>query len=132
MGEQEVKRSPLKKRNAKRQARAFSEDFGSPERVTWIQAQPCAICGRTPSECAHVRASITAVLCIASPISLRRSRGAGGKAADIVPLCSAHHHEQHVIGRRSFEALHKVNLRALADATERRWTILKEDERGSK
>ena len=99
-----MRRSSLKKRNAKRQAAAFAEDFGSLERVAWLQAQPCAICGRTPSECAHVR-----------------SRGAGGRAADILPLCSAHHHEQHVIGRRSFEALHGVSLRALADATEQRW-----------
>ena len=98
------RRAKLKRQNMARQAAAFAEDFGSPERVTWLQAQPCAVCGRTPSECAHVR-----------------SRGAGGKAADILPLCGAHHHEQHVIGRRSFEALHKVDLRALADATEQRW-----------
>lgn len=98
------RRAKLKKQNMARQAAAFAEDFGSPERVTWIQAQPCAVCGRSPSECAHVR-----------------SRGAGGKAADILPLCRTCHSEQHQVGRETFEATRGVNLAQIARDTEQRW-----------
>lgn len=90
--------------NAERRARAFEEDFGGEARVKWVRLQECVVCGRWPSECAHVR-----------------SRGAGGKAADIVPLCIGCHRQQHDLGRRRFEALHGVDLAALAANTEARW-----------
>lgn len=57
--------------NKKRKARLFAEDFGSKEYRAWIVSMPCEVCGAVGrSDPAHVR-----------------SRGAGGKAADIVPLC---------------------------------------------
>jgi len=43
------------------------------------------------------------------------SRGAGGGRFDIVPLCSAHHAEQHAVGIDTFARLHSLDLRAEAD-----------------
>lgn len=74
-GDALVKRSPLRKRNPKRRARLFAEDFHSKDFVEWIHGWACANCGITGySEAAHTR-----------------SRGAGGKASDIIPLCGNHH-----------------------------------------
>lgn len=66
-------RSPIAKSNPERRERLFEDAFGSVERVEWINAMPCAICDVTGwTENAHVR-----------------SRGAGGKACDVVPLCGS-------------------------------------------
>lgn len=91
------RRTPLKKANRKRQRARFERAYGSPANVERIRNTPCVICGRTPSEAAHVR-----------------SRGAGGTWRDIVPLCSEHHREQHQVGIATFERRHKIDLAALA------------------
>jgi hypothetical protein len=66
-----MKRTGRIKPNAKRRKKRFSVTFGSADYVRAIQAMPCAICGVSGySEAAHVV-----------------SRGAGGKASDLVPLC---------------------------------------------
>lgn len=67
-----IKRSGrLKPVNRARKARLFAEDFGSKEYVEHIHSLPCAACLVTGwTEAAHVR-----------------SRGAGGKVDDLVPLC---------------------------------------------
>lgn len=66
-------RKPIRKVNPARRKRLFAEDFGGAEYLVWIQAMPCAICGVSGfTQASHVR-----------------SRGAGGKASDIVPLCQA-------------------------------------------
>jgi hypothetical protein len=43
--------------------------------------------------------------------------GTGLKPSDCwtVPLCSLHHAQQHQIGERSFEVLHGIDLRTIAD-----------------
>jgi hypothetical protein len=70
-----MKRSALKPKNARRKKARFESDFGGAEYLAAIKAMPCAICGVSGfSEAAHVR-----------------SRGAGGKASDLVPLCGPHH-----------------------------------------
>ena len=94
-----MKRSPIKRSStaAKRKAR-FARAFGSKERVRQIQQSPCLVCGKVPSEAAHVR-----------------SRGAGGGPDDLVPLCSGHHSEQHTAGTKTFEKRHGLDLRAEAD-----------------
>lgn len=65
---------PPPRKNVKRRKRLFKEDFHSAAYVKYIRSLPCALCGvEGYSEAAHVR-----------------SRGAGGKASDIVPLCGPH------------------------------------------
>ena len=99
-----VRRTPLKKRNDARRDRLFREQFGSEALVKWVRMQCCVVCGCWPSEAAHAT-----------------SRGAGGKAKDILPLCPWHHTVQHKIGVRSFEERFGVSLKELAVDTERRW-----------
>jgi hypothetical protein len=92
------RRTPIRKANSKRKASRFATAFGSRERVEAIKAMPCCVCGSRPSENAHIR-----------------SRAAGGTWQDIVPLCRAHHREQHDIGLATFQERHAINLRLIAD-----------------
>jgi hypothetical protein len=92
-----MKRSQIRKVNPKRKRARFEAAYGSQANVERIRALPCVICGRTPSEAAHVR-----------------SRGAGGTWRDIVPLCTTHHRMQHDMGIRSFERHYGVDLAELA------------------
>lgn len=103
-----ARKRPLKKRNAKRRAKLFDEQFGSVAFVKWVRLQSCAIpkCGAWPCEAAHVV-----------------SRGAGGTAEDIVALCQYHHRRQHDMGVESFEREYGVDLRVLAEWTQTRWTL---------
>ena len=98
------RKKAIKRRNARRSAKEFRRAYGSRERVQAIQATPCVVCGSLPSENAHVR-----------------SRGAGGGAADIVPLCMAHHREQHDAGIETFQERYSINLRDEARRTEVAW-----------
>lgn len=69
--------------------------------AVWVRGLPClleglACMGRI--EVAHVQ-----------------SRGAGGAdEGNTVPLCSAHHRQQHDIGLRSFNHKHRTNLERVA------------------
>jgi hypothetical protein len=85
-------------RNRKRSAAALDQDFG--EEAKTVRALPCLVAGclACPSEPAHVK-----------------SRGAGGGRFDIVPLCHAHHREQHSRGIRTFSKVYGLDLRAEAD-----------------
>jgi len=92
----------IRARNPKRAKRLFTEDFGSKKYLEAIHVMPCAICGvygwTVP---AHTR-----------------SRGAGGKVDDIVPLCCSRWwiegcHERY--DRREVVArYHELRLRTLA------------------
>lgn len=55
-----------------------------------LRGEPCLLCGATPSDPAHIRYGSGA--------------GVGMKPADwyAVPLCHAHHSEQHRIGEVTF------------------------------
>ena len=103
-----TRKTPMKKRNEKRRERLFEEQFGSVAFVKWVNLQECAIpgCGGWPCEAAHVV-----------------SRGAGGTAADIIPLCKTHHQNQHDVGIETFASEHGVDTRALAEWTQARWTL---------
>lgn len=64
---------PIPKVNKKRKERLFREDFHSVEYVRWIQGWPCALCrvgGYSIAE--HTK-----------------TRGAGGKYSDLIPLCES-------------------------------------------
>jgi len=79
--------------NAARKRQKFARQFHSAEFVEWSKMQPCAVCFRYPTECAH-----------------NPSRGAGGTWRDITQLCFTHHREQHTRGVETFQAKHGINF----------------------
>jgi hypothetical protein len=94
-----ARRTPLKARGGDRFPRLRDDKYRA-----FIREQPChlwhgALCFiELPSVAAHVK-----------------SRGAGGPdRGNILPLCRAHHQEQHAIGIRSFEARYHVDLAQIA------------------
>lgn len=92
-----------------RAAARHERQFGGPKR-DWIALLGCIVprCGRSPCDPHHAT-----------------SRGAGGDAADLVPLCHYHHHEGHAVGWRTFEARHVVDLEQEAARLEALWTRLR-------
>jgi hypothetical protein len=93
-----MNRVPINPRNRLRATAALAQDFGD-EAIT-VRKLPCSVrdCTGYPVEPAHVK-----------------SRGAGGGRFDIVPLCKAHHREQHDHGIKTFAAKFGLDLRAIAD-----------------
>lgn len=85
--------SPLRRWNRERAAKRFEVAFG--ERGALVRKLPCLV-GQGCYGCIEAAHA--------------RSRGAGGTRRDLVPLCFAHHSEQHRIGRQSFELKHGLNL----------------------
>lgn len=83
------RRTRLRPFNRERRARLHLEDFGPPGYREWIVSHPCVVpgCARTDIQACHAK-----------------SRGAGGKAEHLVPMCSDHHRESHQVGIRTFEA----------------------------
>ncbi len=67
-------RKAIPRKNVKRKERLFVEDFGGEEYLAFIKSLACDICG---VEGFTVAAHLT-------------SRGAGGKAGDLAPLCGPH------------------------------------------
>lgn len=95
-----------------RKAKRFEEGFGGKDCVTFGWMRPCDVCGRkatarSPNQNHH-----------------EPSRGAGGKAADQVTLCPGCHGEVHTFGKRTFEQVAGVDLRALAAKRYREWLDL--------
>lgn len=89
--------------NPKRKARLRAEQFGA--KADWIRTLPCSTCGRpAPSDPSHVR-----------------SRGAGGGAVDLVPMCRMCHDGLHAMGRYSFALKNGIELEALARDCEELW-----------
>lgn len=87
------------------------ERVRSPGHRKWVRGHECA-CQNPPIrgplcegsvECAHVR--------------MGTDGGTGIKPSDrwCVPLCKAHHAEQHRIGEPAFEKRYAVNLKATAE-----------------
>jgi len=91
--------------NRKRKRERYERDFGL-EKAAWIRTLPCLGCGRTPSEAAHAK-----------------SRGAGGTAAHLVPLCHKCHREQHQVGILTFQSAHRLNLIDEAAHYDRAWLL---------
>ena len=102
----------MKPRNPARRSRLYAAQFTGPfpgyDHAEAIRAMPCSACSAcAPSEPHHVK-----------------SRGAGGKWSDMVPLCSDCHRRVHQHGRGRFELWSGVNLARwasiLADAARAR------------
>jgi hypothetical protein len=75
-----------------------------PKHLRWIREQSCCVpkCTNGVIHAHHVRGAHNA--------------GTGLKPPDYctVPLCSVHHHEIHVHGAKTFEAVHDLDLRVVA------------------
>ena len=75
-----------------------------PKHLKWVREQNCCVpgCMNGVIHVHHVRTAANS--------------GTGLKPPDYwtVPLCSAHHHEIHVHGSKTFEAVHGVDLRVIA------------------
>lgn len=117
------RRASPKRVNRARKAKNLLRAHGPAERRAWMKAQPCVVCGRTPSDAAHIRTGGT---------------GRKSDADQTVPLCSnywgqmmlngsqrhtGHHRElDHGPGRRAgFEQRHNIDLTACAAQTEAKW-----------
>ncbi len=72
----------------------FARQFHSPEFVEWSNLQPCIVCFRYPTECAH------------NPT--RRN----GTWRDVSPLCKTHHREQHGLnsGVETFQRKYDIDF----------------------
>jgi hypothetical protein len=107
------RRTPPKKVNRKRKAKAFARAYGGRDRLAFVKSLPC-IAGNSRGTCAGE------IHCHHIEVG-----GAGLKApADkTVPLCSLHHLILHNEGRQTFELAYGVNLQDEARATELRWKI---------
>lgn len=70
----------------------------------WVRRHHCSVpgCLQRPIECAHVRGGTDGGLSV--------------KPSDrwTVSLCRNHHHEQHQIGERDFQARYRIDLHDLA------------------
>lgn len=94
------RRTRIRPVNTARRKVRYEAAFGP--HAEWVRRLPCCVptCRQgPPSDPAHVR-----------------SRAAGGTWRDLVPMCRAHHDEQHRTGIETFQARHGVDLRALAAA----------------
>lgn len=92
------RRTPLRKVNPVRRNLRYERAYG--ERGHRVRAMPCVIAS------ADCRGRMHAAHAV--------SRGAGGTRRDLVPLCSAHHREQHDHGIETFCSKHQVDLRKIA------------------
>ena len=102
------RRTPIKKVNRKRKAKREAEHFG--DKAKWVRTLVCLVCGRYPVQACHAK-----------------SRGAGGTAEHLVPMCVDHHRQQHQMGIDTFGALYNVDLMDEARHYEQAW---QEKERG--
>lgn len=101
-----VKRVAIRPRNHKRRNRLWEVQFGSAEFVAWMKAQPCAVCGeRGPCHVSHSA----------------KSRGAGGRWTDTIPLCVTCHAAEHHAGNVTFWKSVGLDPAILAHEYQARW-----------
>jgi hypothetical protein len=76
--------------------------------LKFIRSLPCCVCGSRNVEAAHIR--------MASPVHGKRDTGIGQKADDrwTLPLCTAHHREQHEGSEAAFWAAKGIDPFMLA------------------
>lgn len=102
-GTARLKRTRLRPVNRKRKAALRVEQFGEGY-VNWLRDRACVACGTWPTEPHHIR-----------------SRGAGGRESDQVPLCRGCHDSGHGMGWKTWQARTGVDLRWEADGLWGRW-----------
>jgi len=75
-----------------------------PAHLAAVRRLPCLICAKPgPNDAAHIRSG--------SPLHKKRNTGFGEKASDMwtLPLCRAHHDEQHSGNELAFWRRHGIN-----------------------
>ncbi|MDD5304702.1 MAG: hypothetical protein PHS14_16530 [Elusimicrobia bacterium] len=91
---------------------SIPKERGNPAYRAWIRTWPCHLYqlgwqhmfpGQT--ECAHVKTK-----------RLARGRDNDGDTGNTLPLCPAHHAEQHAHGIQSFRRKYSVDLKLIAEA----------------
>ncbi len=115
--------STLPRENKRRKAKRRAEDFG-PHGDWIIPALPCAVEYKewwSKVSDTTVAAMMDAALwdrgryeMVSHPAHAAKSRGAGGRRWDLVPLSPLLHDEQHRTGIDTFQAKYGVDLRSLA------------------
>lgn len=96
-------RKPLARVNRARKAKRQTAAFG--EHAHYIRSLPC-LCMDKPGGWLTCTMRVEA--------AHAKSRGAGGKADALVPLCSRHHRELHDTGIATFSAKYGLDLPAIA------------------
>ena len=104
-----VRKVKVKARNHRRSTREFVRCYESRERQAWVRSFPCSVPG-----------------CVVSPCDNAHSAGDGGmgrkaSARYVLPLCRAHHREQHRVGVASFEAKYGFRLADEAARIQHLW-----------
>lgn len=104
--------TPVKRVNKPRKAKNFRRAYGGKDRVEWGKEQPCLICGKTPSENAHVPS--------------RSGMSRKGDAKHTISLCSWHHtgsnaFSLHQLGKAKFNAKHGLDVDDEAAVHHARW-----------
>ena len=107
-----TRRTPMRKRNAKRKGHRFPKHVNEAYReyirglsceadevgFPWWARRGGSVDCDGPIHPAHVK-----------------SRGAGGPdIGNIVPLCARHHHQQHSVGIKTFQAIYDLDLAKIA------------------
>lgn len=85
----------VKKYNHKRLKKLRDQQFG--DHAVWIRTLGCLVCGDWPTEPHHWP-----------------TRGNGGKAKDMTPLCKFHHDIFHLKGPETFARTWGIDLKAEA------------------
>jgi hypothetical protein len=103
------------RREVEREAR--ERVFGA--KATWIRTLPCVI--------GMDRRDGTTTVAHPCPYwteaAHATSRGSGGDSTHLIPLCTAHHHEQHTRGVETFAAKYGLELEKLAAKYESDWQL---------
>jgi hypothetical protein len=86
----------------------------------WIRSRECVVPTFSPAGVYEARGNRCVGKLEAAHI---RSRGAGGDATDLVPLCHKHHSQSHTIGIQTFERRYQIDLTACAATYEYLWQI---------
>ena len=81
------RRTPVKPVNRTRKASTFARCYGSKARVAFVQSLPCLLCGRTPSDNAHLHGY--------------GGMGTKGPYDTIIPLCRFCHRDYDEAGAMS-------------------------------
>jgi len=91
-----------------RTAAEFARIYHSLDRVDWIRAGNCEVCGASPCDNAHL---------------VRIGGGVGRKGGyrGIGRLCPRHHREQHAIGSASFQRKYGLDFVEITERTQREW-----------
>jgi hypothetical protein len=120
-----AKRGTVKRVNKRRRAERFTEAFGL--KASWIRGLSCVVGATCKSECRVVgfrQLRVVIVKCVGVVDAAHtKSRGAGGDSTHLIPLCTAHHHEQHTRGVETFAAKYGLDLEKLATKYEADWQL---------